>query len=53
MKLNKTFAIIISGTPFIAQCAYSKIITPIKVCLPGYTVPSWTIACNNFSEKMS
>ena len=47
-KLNKTFVLIISNMPFIAQCAYSKIVMPIKVCLLGYTVPSWTIACNSF-----
>ena len=50
MKLNITWAVIISGTDFITQCAYSEIVMPIEVCLLVYTVPLWTII---FSEKKS
>ena len=46
-KLNITWAVIISGMDFITQCAYSEIVTPIEVRLMVYTVPLWTIACNN------
>ena len=48
MKLNIIWAVIITDTHFITQCAYSEIVTPIEVPLLGYTVPLWTIACNNF-----
>ena len=37
---------------FITPCTYSEIVMPIEVCLLGYTVHSWTIACNNFDELM-
>ena len=43
-KLNITWVLIISGTYFITQCAYSKIVMPIEV-------PLRTIACNNFPKK--
>ena len=52
VKLNKTCLLYISGTPFIAQCAYSKTVIPIKVRLLEYTIPLWTNALIT-SEKMS
>ena len=32
---HKTLAFIISGTPFMAQCAYSKTATPIRRSFTG------------------
>ena len=48
-KLNITWAVIISGTDFITQCAYSKIVMPIEVPLLRYTVLLRTIVSYNFS----
>ena len=47
-----TWALIISGTRFnVVVLKFSRPYMYVKICLLGYTVLSWTIACKNLFQK--